>query len=244
MKAVILAAGKGSRINHLTDGKPKSLLPFCGTTVLGHSLEQLKKADIDSIVLVTGYQRQAIIDHVQSVWRGAVEIVYNPMFERTNVLYSFWLALPWARNDDIIFLHADTVFSQQVLERLLAEDHPVVLAVDRRPCDDEAMKVRLDGDRVMLVTKEMPSESADGEFLGLAKIQNGILKMLRRRAESLFEEGDFNAFFERAVQESIDKEDLIVRMCDVSGLPWREIDFEEDYLAALDLFSQPEPEAF
>lgn len=238
MKAVVLSAGKGTRIHTLTNGGPKSLLPLGTSTLLGQSLAHFQSQGIDELIIVTGYKRDVIADYVHKTWSGTLEIVYNPHFDSTNVLYSFWLALPWLRDEDFIFLHADTVFSSEVLVRVLAHraDASMVFAVDNHPCEEEEMKVRVKDGRVTLVTKQMPSETADGEFLGLARVSGSQVTGLRRHAERLFEEGTFNAFFELAVQRMIDEDGLVVEVADVSGLPWREVDFAEDYEAARTFF--------
>lgn len=238
MKAVVLSAGKGTRIHTLTNGGPKSLLPLGNSTLLGQSLAHLREQGVDELIIVTGYKRDAITNYVRQVWDAKLEIVFNPNYDSTNVLYSFWLALPWICNSDFIFLHADTVFSQEVLRRVLNHkaDAPMVFAVDRHPCEEEEMKVRIADNRVTLVTKQMPSDAADGEFLGLARVSGAQIAGLRRHAERLFEEGTFNAFFELAVQRMIDEDGLAVEVADVSGLPWREVDFPEDYAAARALF--------
>lgn len=238
MKALILAAGKGSRISELTGGGPKSLLPLGDTTLLGQSLRLFREQGVDEVVVVTGYQRHAIAEYVRKEWPGRAQIVYNPHFATTNVLYSFWLGLPYVGSEDFLFLHADTVFSGEVLARLVA--HPgkdaTVFAVDAHPCEDEEMKVKVADGLVTLVTKQMPHDEAFGEFLGLARIGGATLPALRRNAEELFEEGVMLAFFEHAVQRMIDREGLKVEVCDVSGLPWREVDFPEDYAAARKFF--------
>lgn len=238
MKAVILAAGKGSRISSVTQGTPKSLLPFGDTTLIGHSLKLFKEAGIDDVIVVTGYKRQDIRNYVDDIWHKPVTYAYNPFYEQTNVLYSFSLAIPLVeKNEDIIFLHADTVFSQEILQRVIDEEcEDIVFAVDDHPCEEEEMKVKLDGDYVKLVTKEMPGQEADGEFLGLAKIKSHCLDIIRIKSEELFENGRLLAFFELAVQECIEKGTLSVKSCDVTGLPWQEVDFEEDYQTALKLF--------
>ena len=238
MKAVILAAGKGTRIHTLTDGGPKSLLPLGDTTLLGQSLRHFWDQGIRDIVISTGYRRDVIAEYVKREWKGSVEIVFNPHFDSTNVLYSFWLAMPYVADQDFVFLHADTVFAPEVLERLLAHraEAKVVFAVDDHPCEEEEMKVQVTDGLVHLVTKQMPSDSANGEFLGLARISGDQTADLRRHAERLFEEGNFNAFFEVAIQRMIDEDNLKVEVADVSGLPWREVDFPEDYEAARGFF--------
>ena len=237
MKAVILAAGKGTRIHTITDGGPKSLLPLGDSTLIGQSLKHFADQGVTDVVVVTGYRRQDIADYVAQNWTGGTEIVFNPHFDSTNVLYSFWLALPYLQ-DDFLFLHADTVFEPEVLARVLAHDAgaQMVFAVDDHPCEEEEMKVQVSDGRVTLVTKQMPSDSAHGEFLGLARIAADQIPGLRRHAERLFEEGTFQAFFELAVQRMIDEDGLAVEVADTSGLKWREVDFVEDYEAAREMF--------
>lgn len=238
MKAVILAAGKGNRIHSLTNGAPKSLLPLSDTTLLGHSLRNLASAGVLDLVVVTGYCRSEITKFVRDNWLGTVEFVFNSHFDCTNVLYSFWLALPYLKEKNFIFLHADTVFSYDVLERLLGHlgQANMVFAVDYHRCEDEEMKVRVVNGKVVEVTKEMPPDTADGEFLGLAWVSGDQIPSLRRHAEALFQDGVFNAFFELAVQRMIDQDGLLVDVANVSGMPWREVDFPEDYEAARCLF--------
>lgn len=239
MRALLLAAGKGSRISDVTDGRPKSMLPLADTTLAGHSLRRLWDAGITELVVVLGYERHQLEAHIRDNWNGALEVVYNPHFETTNVLYSFWLATPFLRGKDFIFLHADTVFEQSVLTALMTHDaaSQLVFAVDRHPCEEEEMKVQIKNGEVTLVTKIMPSESADGEFLGVARVSKEILASLIKASNALFEKKEFQSFFELAVQSLIDADDLHVTVADVSGAAWREVDFSEDYEAAKVLFN-------
>ncbi len=238
MKAVILAAGKGTRIHTITNGGPKSLLPLGDSTLIGQSLKIFADQGVTEVIVVTGYRRRDIAEYVAEHWSGKSEIVFNPHFDSTNVLYSFWLALPYLEGEDFIFLHADTVFEPEVFARVLAHDEnaDMVFAVDNHPCEEEEMKVQVTNGHITLVTKQMPSDSADGEFLGLARISGRHIGGLRRHAELLFEEGNFQAFFELAVQRMIDEGGVRVEVADTSGLKWREVDFVEDYEAAREMF--------
>ena len=245
MKALVLAAGKGSRLGNITNGAPKSLLPFGDQTLLGHSLKQFEDQGITELVIVTGFERQKIIDYVESHWSGSVEFVYNPHYDNTNVLYSFWLALPYLRDSDFVFLHADTVFSDAVLSQLLTAgpEHKMCFAIERHACQDEEMKVSLDGNHIREITKSMAWDDADGEFLGLAYIRADQLARLRYHCEQLFEEGAFQSFFEMAVQRMITQDQLPVAICDITGESWQEIDFLEDYETAKSLFFSSETNA-
>src|SRR5439155_8914656 len=107
---------------------------------------------------------------------------FNPFYETTNVLTSFWFASRLL-SEDTIFSHADTIFEDTVLDRTLAAAGDIVLPFDRRRCGAEEMKVRVDGDRVVLVTKDMPAETCDGEFIGLAKLSRAAIPQINAPAE-------------------------------------------------------------
>ncbi len=239
MQGLMLAAGKGSRIEGVTENRPKSLLPFGETTLLGHTLAQFDKSGVERLVIVVGYQRQQIIDYVGKHWKREACFVFNPLFDRTNVLFSFWLALDHLHDETTLYIHADTVVSEPIVDALI--DYPqgdVVLTFDSRRCEEEEMKVRLDGSRVTTVTKNMSSQEADGEFTGFARIGKGAFDVLRQHAEDAIESGHEQEYFEFIVQRVIDSNQLAVEACDITGKPWNEIDFEEDYTLAKDLFGK------
>lgn len=240
MKALILAAGKGSRIQHVSQGLPKSMLPLGDETLISHSLNLLKKKGIKEIVVVTGYKRQQLMKHISGVWGDDVDYIFNPHYSTTNVLYSFWLGLKKIEDKDFIFLHADTVFSEDILEKVMLtkmDQSGLLIAIDKHKCDDEAMKVSLNNRGfVVNITKEMSLDECSGEFIGLAKISKRICSQLNESAEKVLEEGLFQSYFEYCIQRLINEKELPVQSCDITGLAWREVDFEEDYIAALKMF--------
>ena len=238
MKGLILAAGKGSRIAAISEGTPKSMLPLGNTTLIGQSLSHFEDLGIQDLVMSVGYKRHVLQDHVKGLWPHKPEFVFNPHFDTTNVLYSFWLALPFIGDNDFVFLHADTVFSKEVLNRVAQHDcnADFVFAVDDHPCEEEEMKVLVKDGLVTHVNKQMQPDTCQGEFLGLARVSARMVPLLREVDEATFEDGGFQSFFEVAVQTLIDAGKAKVEICDVTGLPWREVDFPEDYEAARAFF--------
>src|SRR6187397_1275994 len=100
------------------------------------------------------------------------------------------------------------------------------------------MKYKCDaGGRVFEINKTMPPDEAHGEFLGLARFSAGALPVIRRGVERVLQRAEFGSFFEAALQEMIDARELSPVIVDTGNLPWREIDFPQDYEAARDLFS-------
>ena len=238
MKAVILAAGKGSRISRVSQNKPKCLLPIENTTLIGKSLKIFWSNGIKEIVIVTGYKSEVLEKYLYNEWPGEIKIVYNSKYETTNVLYSFSLAVPYLIGHDFIFHHADTVFDGLILEQLIKfdPDKDIVFAVQQRECGAEEMKVKVRKENIISLSKEMPINEAYGEFLGIARIKGTQIENINKATKIIFEHKTFQAFFELAIQYIIDKFKVEVKYMNVNKLPWCEIDFPEDYEYAKKLF--------
>lgn len=234
MQALILAAGVGNRLADAAGGLPKSYLPLAGETLLTRNLRLLRSVGVRECVLVTGHQRDRFAADFPD---PDIRQVFNPFYATTNVLVSVWCGMPWL-NEAFIYLHADTVFDPEILQRLAsASSQPALLAADRKQCAEEEMKYKCDAaGRVFEINKTMPPGDAHGEFLGLARFSASALPVLRRGVERVLARGAFGSFFEAALQEMITAGELSPAVVDTGDLPWREIDFPEDYEAARHLF--------
>jgi choline kinase len=232
MQAIIMAAGYGRRLEQLTKGKPKSYLKVNGETLIERQLRLIREIGIDDIIIVTGYQKNRFETDFAS---QDVSFAFNPFYMTTNVLVSFWCA-QHLLHDDFIYFHADTIFHEKIFENLMKADHDIVLPIDFKTCKEEDMKVKIINDAVVEINKEMSSETADGEFIGVTKIRSRILEDLKSVVVNAMEENRFQSFFEHAIQELIDLKKAHVGCIPTDGLPWCEIDFEEDYQRTIALF--------
>jgi choline kinase len=233
MKGVILAAGKGSRLGNYTTDLPKSLLPLNdkGDTLLDYNLNILKKFNLESIIVVTGFNSNKIEEHIVENFAGKVEIVYNPFWDNCNVLGSLYMALN-SINDDFLFLHADTLADFKIWEELVAVKGDMVLPIEKKQCGDEEMKMVLKDNKVIQITKEIDPKTADGEFLGIAKFSKETLPFFKATAENLFKKGELNHYMESVIQEAINKGKFEITAMDIAENNFVEVDFEEDYLRA------------
>ncbi len=229
MQAIIMAAGKGSRLGNLTEELPKSLLEIGGKRILDINIAMLHRYGIWDITIVTGFQDDKMIEATSGI--PGITLVYNPFYEFTNVIGSYFMGMKQL-HDDFIYLHADTICAIQIFEQLLKSDGDIVLPVDTKPCDEEAMKVRLENERIVEITKNMPVEAAAGEFIGIAKIKRNIIDDLNASTIDVLREKLFHSYFEGALQRVIDMRKYDVRMIDTSGCFWGEVDFLEDYQRA------------
>ena len=226
MQAIIMAAGKGSRLGSLTEGKPKSFVEIQGKKLIEYNLKLLENYHIDEIIIVTGYQNRKFEELTKD--KKTIRLVYNPFYEMVNVLGSFYMGMHFLK-DDFIYLHADTLCEPRLFEKLATLEADCVLPVDYKKCDTEAMKVRCEQGKIVQITKQMENELADGEFIGMASFRKKVLPVLFEKTKQLMEEKAFTAYFESAIQRLIEEESFDIKAVPTDGAFWAEIDFEEDY---------------
>lgn len=226
MQAIIMAAGKGSRLGALTKGKPKSFVEIRGKKLIEYNLGLLKKYHVDEIIIVTGYQNEAFEELLAG--EENIRFVYNPFYEMMNVLGSFYMGME-ALHDDFIYLHADTLCEPAIFEKLAHPEADIVLPVEYGKCNEEAMKIRSKNGKIVQITKQMPVDEAEGEFIGMAAFKKEVLVVLKEKTKQLMKEKDFMDYFEGAIQRLIDEENFRIQAVSTNGAFWAEIDFMEDY---------------
>ena len=229
MQAIIMAAGKGSRLGDLTADLPKSLLKIKGKTLLDINISMLHKYGIWDITIVTGYMDWKFIEATKGI--PGVNLVYNPFYEFTNVIGSFYTGMN-KLHDDFIYMHADTICDTGIFEDLLSVNGDIVLPVDTKPCDDEAMKVRLKDNKIVEITKQMDLKVAAGEFIGIAKIKKEVIDDLKNSTIGVLRDKIYTSYFEGALQRVFDMKKYDVEMIKTDGRFWGEVDFLEDYQRA------------
>lgn len=231
MQAIIMAAGRGSRLGKLTEGKPKSFAKIKGKKLIEYNLELLQHFGVDDIVIVTGFQ----CEDFEELTRGMknVRLVYNPFYEMVNVLGSFYMGMEMLQ-DDFVYLHADTLCAPEIMEKLIHSDADVLLPVDYKECDEEAMKVRSENGRIVEITKKMSLDAAEGEFIGICSFKKEVLPALKEKTKQLLKEKAFMEYFESAIQRLIDEENFTIQAFPTGDAFWAEIDFIEDYERAVE----------
>lgn len=235
MIGVVLAAGKGSRLGNYTTDLPKSLLPLNDNndTLLDYNLKLLSEFKLAKIIIVTGFNSNKIEQHIKKYKN--IEVVYNPFWDHCNVLGSLYMALKNI-NDDFLFLHADTLADKSIWDNLIKAEGEMVLPFERKQCCEEEMKVLLKDNKVIQITKEMDSDIADGEFLGIAKFNKSTISYFKQIAERLFKKGELNHYMESVIQEAINDNKFEISAMDILEHNFVEVDFEEDYFRAKNEF--------
>lgn len=232
MKAIILNAGKGGRLAPLTDSRPKCLIEVGAKTLLDHQLTALRSVGVREIVLVLGYRREQIIEHLAGYADLAFTFIENPDFAVTNTAYSLWLARH-EMTDDFVYLNGDVLFHPEVMRRLAGATAANALAVERKACGDEEVKAVIDGNRITAIGKHLSPEISFGEFIGLARFSKTMAPLFRRTLEQVIEhERLLKDYFEVALERMCAS--TLLTAVDISDLPCVEIDFPEDLERARD----------
>ena len=225
MKAVILAAGQGTRIRSVHGEHPKCLIKVDETTILDHQLEALSIAGINEVAIVVGYEQEQIVAHVRSKPVSINQRIYfieNPAFASTNNIYSLWVAMDWLRGDSFFVLNADVIFDPEILEAAVRPYAPISMIVDPL-WRDETMKVVIEGDSVIRMSKKISKEEFSGTYIGITVFSKSIQGRFFRKLSNLIAKGHVNEFFNIAVQELAD-EGAPVGYTTTEGLAWAEID--------------------
>ena len=132
MQALILAAGMGSRLGKYTKNNTKCMLEINGKTLIMHILEKLNNVGIKKLILVVGYKKENLINHVGYKYKNIdIEYIENPIYYKTNNIYSLYLARQKLIEDDTILLESDLIFEEKILQRLLNDTRPSLAVVDK-----------------------------------------------------------------------------------------------------------------
>ena len=110
MQAVILAAGMGKRLKELTQNNTKCMVKVNGVTLIDRMLHQIEKHHLSRIVIVIGYQGQKLVDYVRELdIQTPIEFVFNPIYDKTNNIYSLALAKDWLCKEDTLLFESDLI---------------------------------------------------------------------------------------------------------------------------------------
>jgi choline kinase len=233
--AVILVAGVGSRLRPLTDDRPKALVDLGGETILGRALRLLESFGISRVVLATGYREDAV-RHALRDARVDVEFVRNADYESTQNSVSLALCRQAVGSGPFFKLDGDVVFQRQVLERLAASSAELAVAVDAgRMVDQEAMKVRTEGTRIVAFGKGIPLAQSAGESIGIELVSAAKNRELFSALDVARAAGETGLYYEDVYSRLIADGRLSAEAVAVSDLAWTEVDDPADLQRAREL---------
>lgn len=239
IKAIIIAAGPGSRLKPLTDNKPKCMLEINGKTLIKRQIETFRKCGIDDIIVVKGYKKN-LIDY------PGVKYYINRNYRNNNILESLMYAEK-EMTSEFIVSYSDIWYDEDIIKKLINSKGDISIIVDtdwishykeryQHPIE-EAEKVAVENNRVVKISKIINPNEAYGEFIGLAKFSKKGAEILKGGYAAVKKEFQNKAFqtaasVEKAyltdmIQELIDRGYEVINV-DIKD-KWVEIDTIEDY---------------
>jgi len=241
MKAVILSAGQGKRLLPLTSDRPKCLLPLADRTVLEWQLDVLAANNVNLVTVVTGYGAE-LVEKMLAAREGKnpaqrVTTLYNRDYATSDNLVSCWQARG-EMEGDFLLINGDTIFEKAALDRLLAAGRrPVTVTISQKAAyDADDMKVKLAGERLVRIGKDLPLAEVDGESIGMILFRGRGGAWFRDSVARALEEEAARKRWYLSVIDAMAAEDE-VWTCSIAGLDWQEIDYPADLENAVRLVS-------
>jgi choline kinase len=232
-KAIILSAGKGSRLLPLTADRPKCLIDLNGKSLLEWQLDALRAGGIAEIVVVTGF-RDEMVDAV-AARREGVRTLFNPFYHVADNLGSVWLARAEFDRDTLL-LNGDTLVTPALLGRLLAgPEAPITVTVDEKDdYDADDMKVLRDGTRLRRIGKALEPGNYDAESIGLLAFRGPGAQLFIEQVERMMRTAEgTRRWYLRAIDALA--ADVEVQTVSIKGEEWQEVDFPADVEKAREL---------
>ena len=247
MQAIILAAGMGKRLKELTQDNTKCMVRVNGVRLIDRALSQLAKLGLKRTVIVTGYEGAKLRKHVGRKWDGMrIDYVNNPIYDKTNNIYSLALAADELAKDDTILLESDLIFDDAILNKVLDCPQPNVAVVDAFQSWMDGTCVTIDENNLIkcfvpkkdFIYEEIPSYYKTVNIYKFSKefSRNDYVPFLKAYSKAL---GD-NEYYEQVLRVIALLDKPLMHALPLSGEKWYEIDDLQDLDIAESMFCPPE----
>lgn len=233
MKAIIMAAGKGSRISEKINGVPKCTLPMPnGVPIIRRTVDMMLACGIEPVLCI-GYQGEQIKKALSGL---AVKYYENPFFSVTNNIASVWFCLPELDGtDDIMLLSGDLFYSVDFLARAKAAAAGLNLFVDSGQIETGDYFFHRDGAGfVDQYGPRLPLKLRECANVGIAKISAPLAPAFAKKVREFVLEERYQTYFEEVLLAFSGENRERINLIDVRGSFWREFDYYEDYQFILD----------
>lgn len=225
MKALLMAAGLGSRINEQIDGIPKCTVDIGNQALIENTIAELRLHGIEEIAMVVGYQANVITKLLRD---EPIRFYHNPFYDRTNSMVSLWFAREFLQGDDCLLLNADVYFESRVLEVVLQETACPVMFADPARRYEGDYKFGYENGLLLRHGKGLSLEETTGEYVGIAKVQESFLPIFLRRLQRLIQEKQYDLWWENVLYSFLGERNVHVTQIP-PGLFWAEVDTWGDY---------------
>lgn len=235
MKALILAAGLGTRLAPITNDRPKSLVPVNGQPIILKQIDNLHKNGITDITVVSGYKANILEEKIHALY-PEIRIIESVNYATTNNMYSAYLAHEVMENSDFLMMNADVFYDASVVTALLNFEAPNAIVTDIGNYLEESMKVVEENGRLVKISKSIEKADALGASIDVYKFSSDAgKKFFGKCAEYIETKKELKMWSEVALNDIL--KDVEFRACPLVGR-WLEIDNHDDLAAAEKLFAE------
>ncbi len=244
MQAIILAAGMGKRLKELTRNNTKCMVEVNGVTLIERMLHQLEKKHLSRIVIVIGYEGQKLIDYIATLnIQTPIVYVNNPIYDKTNNIYSLALAKDYLCKEDSLLFESDLIFEDSVIDVLLSDPRDTLALVDK-------YESWMDGTCVKLGEDDTIAEFVPGKKFKFKEIKDyyktvNIYKFSKHFSETHYvpflvayqEALGVNEYYEQVLRVITMLDNPEIKAKRLEGQRWYEIDDIQDLDIATSMFT-------
>ena len=249
MQAIILAAGMGKRLKELTQNNTKCMVKVNGVTLIDRMLHQIEKQNLSRIIVVVGYKGEELIDYINTLGiRTPIEFINNPIYDKTNNIYSLALAKDRLLEDDTLLFESDLIFEDAVLEALVADPRDTLALVDK-------YEPWMDGTCVKLDEEDNIEAFVPGKQFDFSEIDEYYKTVNLYKFSKQFSASHYvpfldayqtalgeNEYYEQVLRVITMLDEPVIKGKRLTGQNWYEIDDIQDLDIAESIFTPDEDE--
>lgn len=247
MQGLMLAAGMGKRLGKYTQGNTKCMLEVAGETLIERAVNALKSAGIHRLIMVVGYKSENLKNFIKQKIKD-MEIIFidNDNYDKSNNIYSLYLAKDWLEKDDTIMLESDLIFEDRMIQELVANKNKDVALVAK-------YEQWMDGTVVTIDSKNRITEFIEKKDFRFDRINEyyktvNIYKLSKEFSknqyipflEAYMKAYGINEYYELALKAIAHLSRSTLKALPIGDIKWYEIDDAQDYDIVNCLFSKPE----
>jgi choline kinase len=240
-QAIILAAGTGSRLRPLTLTKPKPLIHVGGEAIIDRQINSFLSNGIKRITVIVGYRAISIIRYLSKKFPYPdceINYIYNPIFAKTNTVYSLWLASFSFSSGTTFVANGDLILTPESISKMISCKNSC-LGFSQHKCGMEEVKVEVKDDLVVNIGKALDPLKVQGEYVGVAKFDKEFGQAYHGALDRTIKMGKINLYYDDVIQSLLSKYDVKTVNLTQDGI--MEIDSLDDLEKANKAFNSKAP---
>lgn len=249
MQAIILAAGMGKRLKELTNNNTKCMVKVNGVTLIDRMLHQIEKQHLSRVVIVIGYEGQKLVDYISTLdIKTPIVYVNNPIYNKTNNIYSLALAKDYLCQEDTLLFESDLIFEDSVIDLIVNDPRETLALVDK-------YESWMDGTCVKINKNDDIEEFVPGKKFKFSEIKDYYKTVNIYKFSSHFSKTHYvpflnayqaalgeNEYYEQVLRVITMLDDPEIKAKRLNGQLWYEIDDIQDLDIASSMFINDEEE--